>query len=503
MGLREAGYEAIIVNNNPETVSTDWSTADRLYFEPLTFEDVMHVIERERPLGVVAQFGGQTAINLAGPLAAAGVRILGTSAAGMDMAEDRERFDALLGRLGIPRPAGGSAKSLEEAAAVASRVGYPVLVRPSYVLGGRAMEICHSSEDLEEYVRTAVRVTPAHPILVDRYVGGREVEVDAVSDGQAVLIAGILEHVERAGVHSGDSIAVYPPRSLSPEAKARIEAYTLEMARGLGVRGLMNVQYVLDDGTSGAPAGVHVLEVNPRSSRTVPFLTKVTGLGLVRVAVGVLLGRSLAEQGFPGPVHRVPEPPYAAVKMPVFSWAKLRGVDTALGPEMKSTGEVMGIGATYADALAKGFAACGVGLPAPGAAVLAMIADRDKAEALPLLLEAHRLGLRLVATTGTARLLREAGADVEVVRKIEEGQPNCLDAIRAGGVDFVVNTLTRGRRAERDGFRVRRAAAEMGLSCLTSLDTFAALLQALEVARRRSGTAPEAWALQEYGGIRP
>jgi carbamoyl-phosphate synthase large subunit len=502
-GLREAGYEAIIVNNNPETVSTDWSTADRLYFEPLTFEDVMNVIERERPLGVIAQFGGQTAINLAGPLAAAGVPILGTSAAGMDMAEDRERFDALLGRLGIPRPAGGSAKSLQEAAAVAARVGFPVLVRPSYVLGGRAMEICHSTEDLEEYVRTAVRVTPAHPILVDRYVGGREVEVDAVSDGESLLIAGILEHVERAGVHSGDSIAVYPPRSLSAEAKAQIEAYTLQMARGLGVRGLMNVQYVLDDGASGAPAGVYVLEVNPRSSRTVPFLTKVTGLGLVRVAVGVLLGRSLAEQGFPGPVHRVPEPPYVAVKMPVFSWAKLRGVDTALGPEMKSTGEVMGIGASYGEALAKGFASCGVGLPAPGAAVLAMIADRDKPEALPLLLALHRLGLRLFATTGTAALLGAAGVPVEAVRKIEEGEPNCLDCIRAGRVDLVVNTLTRGRRAERDGFRVRRAAAEMGVPCLTSLDTLGALLQAMEAERRRAGAPPSAWALQEYAGIRP
>ncbi len=500
-GLREAGYEAIIVNNNPETVSTDWSTADRLYFEPLTFEDVMHVIERERPTGVVAQFGGQTAINLAAPLEAAGVRILGTSAAGIDMAEDRERFDGLLERLGIPRPAGGSAKSLAEAEAVARRVGYPVLVRPSYVLGGRAMEICHAPEDLDEYVRTAVRVTPRHPILVDRYVGGREVEVDAVSDGASVLIAGILEHVERAGVHSGDSIAVYPPQSLSAEAVRQIERYTLEMARALGVRGLLNVQYVIDTAAPGAaavPGGVYVLEVNPRSSRTVPFLTKVTGVPLVRVATRVLLGRSLADQGYPGPVHRAAAPRHVAVKMPVFSWAKLRGVDTALGPEMKSTGEVMGIGATYAEALAKGFASCGVGLPRPGATVLAMVADRDKPAALPLLQGLQAMGLRLLATAGTAAMLARAGTPVEAVRKIEEGEPNCLDAIRAGGVDLVVNTLTRGRRAERDGFRVRRAAAEVGVACLTSLDTFAALLQAMEAEARRGGAPPSAWALQEY-----
>ncbi len=515
-GLRDAGYEAIIINNNPETVSTDWSTADRLYFEPLTFEDVMHVIEKEQPVGVIAQFGGQTAINLAAPLEAAGVRILGTNAGGIDLAENRERFDALLERLGIPRPAGGSAKSLTEAQAVADRVGYPVLVRPSYVLGGRAMEICYTPEDLAEYVRTAVLVTPAHPILVDRYLGGREVEVDAVSDGRSVLIAGILEHVERAGVHSGDSIAIYPPQSLSAAAVAAIERYTLEMARGLGVQGLMNVQYVLDPaGADGPGGGVHVLEVNPRASRTVPFLTKVTGVPLVRVATRVILGEDLAAQGFGGGesaaraggpvvvspqahVWRPREPRYVAVKMPVFSWSKLRGVDTALGPEMKSTGEVMGIGATYAAALAKGFASCGIGLPREGSTALVMIADRDKAEALPLLRELHRLGVHLMATAGTRRLLLDAGVPAEPVKKLDEGSPNCLDAIREGRVDLVVNTLTRGRRAERDGFRVRRGAAELGVACLTSLDTLTALIRAVEAERGRGQAAPEAWALQEY-----
>jgi carbamoyl-phosphate synthase large subunit len=497
--LREAGYEAIIVNNNPETVSTDWSTADRLYFEPLTLEDVLNVIDKERPSGVIAQFGGQTAINLAAPLAAAGVPLLGTSAAGIDAAEDRGQFDALLERLGIPRPAGGSAKSLAEARAVAERVGYPVLVRPSYVLGGRAMEICYTPEDLAEYVESAVLVSPEHPILVDRYVGGREVEVDAVSDGRAVLIAGILEHVERAGVHSGDSIAIYPPRSLSPEAVAAIERYTLELARALGVRGMMNVQYVVDPEAAGAAGGgVFVLEVNPRASRTVPFLTKVTGVPLVRVATRVLLGQDLEAQGYPGPVYRPREPRYVAVKMPVFSWSKLRGVDTALGPEMKSTGEVMGIGATYAEALAKGFRSCGIGLPEPGATALVMIADRDKPAALPLLRRLHDLGLRLLATAGTRRMLLEHGIPAELVHKLKEGSPDCLDVLRRGGVHLVVNTLTRGRRAERDGFRVRRTAAELGVPCLTSLDTLAALLDAVEAERERGQRLPEAWCLQEY-----
>jgi carbamoyl-phosphate synthase large subunit len=495
--LREAGYDAVIINNNPETVSTDWSIADRLYFEPLTLEDVLHVVEVERPLGVVAQFGGQTAINLAAPLAAAGVCILGTPPEGIDMAEDRGQFDALLERLGIPRPAGGTATSLEGARAVAQRVGFPVLVRPSYVLGGRAMEICYDPADLEEYVRGAVRVTPEHPILVDRYVAGREVEVDAVSDGEQVLIAGILEHVERAGVHSGDSIAVYPPRSLSPADVATIERYTLEMARGLGVRGLLNVQYVLAHGA--APGrGVHVLEVNPRASRTVPFLTKVTGVPLTRVAMRVILGESLRAQGFAGPVDRPPDPDYVAVKLPVFSWSKLTGVDTALGPEMKSTGEVMGIGRSYGEALVKGFAASGVGLPPPGASALVMIADRDKAEALPLLERLHRLGLRLLATTGTRALLEAHGVPAEPVKKLHEGTPNCLDAIRAGRVDVVVNTLTRGQRAERDGFRVRRAAAELGVPCFTSLDTAAAWVLALEAAAARGNAPPEAWPLQEW-----
>ncbi len=494
-GLREAGYEAIIINNNPETVSTDFNTADRLYFEPLTFEDVMNVIECEHPMGVIAQFGGQTAINLAGPLAAAGVHILGTDVAGIDAAEDRGRFDALLERLGIPRPAGGSASSLQDALAVADRVGYPILVRPSYVLGGRAMEICYSAEDLRAYVEAAVLVSAAHPVLVDRYVSGREVEVDAVSDGDSVLVAGVLEHVERAGVHSGDSIAIYPPQSLDAETLATIERYTLEMARGLGVRGLMNVQYVVAEEPDGRTR-TYVLEVNPRSSRTVPFLTKVTGVPLARIAVRTLLGQSLRAQGYMAEITHSPNPPYVAAKLPVFSWSKLTGVDTALGPEMKSTGEVMGIGATLGEALAKGFVACGIPLPKAGSRALCMIADRDKEEALPLLTRLHRLGVQIIATEGTGHLLAQAGIPSEPVRKIEEGAPNVLDLIRDGGADLVLNTLTRGRRAERDGFQVRRAAVELGIPCLTSLDTFSALLAAVEAGPQ---AVVSTWALQEYG----
>jgi carbamoyl-phosphate synthase large subunit len=375
-----------------------------------------------------------------------------------------------------------------------------VLVRPSYVLGGRAMEICYDPSDLEEYVRSAVLVTHAHPILVDRYLGGREVEVDAVSDGESVLIAGILEHVERAGVHSGDSTAVYPPQHLSARAVATIERYTLEMARALKIRGLMNVQYVLDSTAADAPdAGVHVLEVNPRSSRTVPFLTKVTGVPLTRIATAVILGGRLADQGYDLPINRPADPGYCAVKMPVFSWSKLHGVDTALGPEMKSTGEVMGVGPSLETALAKGFAACGIGLPAAGAKALVMIADRDKPEALPLLLRLGELGIEMVATAGTRALLAGAGVEAEPTRKLEEGSPNCLDDIRSGRVQLVINTLTRGRRAERDGFRVRRAAAELGVPCLTSLDTLSALIQAMSAERARGVAAPAAWALGEYG----
>ncbi|NLG84601.1 MAG: carbamoyl-phosphate synthase large subunit [Firmicutes bacterium] len=469
--LREAGYEAVIVNNNPETVSTDFDTADRLYFEPLTFEDVMAVIEKEKPEGVVVQFGGQTAINLAGPLAAAGVPILGTSVEGIDLAEDRERFDRLLAELGIPRPPGGIAGNVEEALDIAARIGYPVLVRPSYVLGGRAMEIVYHPEELVHYADVAARVSPEHPLLVDKYVQGRECEVDAIADGEDVLVPGIMEHVERAGIHSGDSFAVYPPVNLTRAEKERILVYTTRLARALDVRGLVNIQFVVADGT------VYVIEVNPRASRTVPFLSKVTGVPMVRVAMRAVLGESLRKQGYEPGLY--PERPFWAVKAPVFSFGKLTGVEVSLGPEMKSTGEAMGMAPTYGEALAKAFRAAGIGVRRGGTA-LVTIADRDKPDALPLVAGLARAGFHLVATTGTALFLIENGLAVEPVYKLGEGKPDVIDLLRSGRIDMVCNTLPRGREPERDGFRIRRAAVEVGIPCLTSLDTLQAYLNALE-----------------------
>ena len=484
--LRRAGLRAVIINNNPETVSTDFSTADRLYFEPLTFEDVMNVIELERPVGVLCQFGGQTAVNLAVPLHRAGVQVLGTSPEGMDRAEDRGLFEAVLEDLHISRPAGGAASSLQAAEVIAARVGFPVLVRPSYVLGGRAMEICYDADDLRAYVQGAARVTPEHPLLVDHYVPGREVEVDAVSDGGCVLIPGILEHVERAGVHSGDSIAVYPPHSLSAGVRAQIARQTLDLARALGIVGLLNIQFVVDG------EKVHVLELNPRSSRTVPFMTKVTGVPMVAAAVRACLRESLEAQGYacPDGVCLPADPPFVACKMPVFSWAKLHDVDTALGPEMKSTGEVMGIGPSYAEALKKGFQACGLAVGG-GATVLVALADRDKAEGVSVARALARAGMRLAATPGTAESLREAGLDVAALTPEQ-----ALEAVRAGDVQLFVNTLTRGRQRDRDGFRLRRAATELGVPVLTSLDTAGALALALGAEGAASAASP--WALQDY-----
>ncbi|MBX5476461.1 MAG: carbamoyl-phosphate synthase large subunit, partial [Clostridia bacterium] len=374
--LRRMGYEAVIVNNNPETVSTDFNTSDRLYFEPLDVEAVLNVVERERPLGVIAQFGGQTAIHLAAPLAAAGVPILGTSVEDIDRAEDRAQFEALLNELGLPRPPGGAATSLTRALAVAGWIGYPVLVRPSYVLGGRAMRICQGPEELAEYMKEAVTVSRAHPVLIDRYLGGLEVEVDAVADGDTVVIPGILEHVERAGIHSGDSIAVYPPRQLDPAVERQLVDATVRLARALRLRGLMNVQYVIHEGTA------YVLEVNPRASRTVPILTKITGVPLVELATRAIMGERLADLGWA--TGLVPPCGHCAVKVPVFSFAKLAAVETALGPEMKSTGEVLGLADTYEDALQRGFVAAGLAAPPDGGRVLLTIADRDKPEATPI-----------------------------------------------------------------------------------------------------------------------
>ncbi|RDV81678.1 carbamoyl-phosphate synthase large subunit [Ammonifex thiophilus] len=486
--LREEGIKAIIINNNPETVSTDFDTADRLYFEPLVAEDVLNVLEKEKPEGVLVQFGGQTAINLAKPLAAAGFKILGTAVEDIDRAEDREKFDQVLEAENIPRPPGGAAKSLEEALAVAERVGFPVLVRPSYVLGGRAMEIVYNREELEEYMRFAARVSPEYPVLVDKYVFGKEVEVDAISDGEDVLIPGIMEHIERAGIHSGDSIAVYPPRTLNGEVVEQVVSYTTALARALRVRGLLNIQYVVD-----AEGRVYVLEVNPRASRTVPYLSKITGIPMIPLAVKVILGKKLKELGYGTGLYQGGR--YFGIKVPVFSFAKLLDVDVSLGPEMKSTGEVMGVAEDFAAALYKGCVAAGYAFPERGA-VLVTVSDRDKEEALPLVKELAQLGFKILATSGTARMLSAAGIPVETVKKLHEGSPNIIDLLRAGKIQMVLNTLTKGRRPEREGFRIRRTAVELGIPCITSLDTMRAVVEVMQA--RRQGIRLPVVSLQEY-----
>ncbi|NPV27699.1 MAG: carbamoyl-phosphate synthase large subunit [Firmicutes bacterium] len=485
--LRGTGRQAIIINNNPETVSTDFDTSDRLYFEPLIPEDVLNILEKEQPEGVIVQFGGQTAINLAKPLADAGIKILGTSVEDIDRAEDRDRFDRLLIELGIPKPPGRTAISVPEAKEIAAEIGFPVLVRPSYVLGGRAMEIVYSQEELDEYMATAVRVSPQHPILVDKYVQGKEAEVDAISDGEDVLIPGIMEHIERAGVHSGDSVAVYPAYTLSADETNQIIDYTIKLSRALRVKGLINIQFVIKDGR------VYVIEVNPRSSRTVPYLSKVTGIPMVKVATEIILGKTLKDLGYRHGLH--PAPNFYAVKVPVFSFAKLLQVDISLGPEMKSTGEVMGVDQSLDRALYKAFVAAGIDIPTQGT-ILATIADKDKAEAVPLLKAFTDLGFYLVATSGTAQYLREAGLEVEKVNKIREGSPHIIDLIRGEKIHFVINTLTKGKMPERDGFKIRRAAVELGIPCLTSLDTAAIIKQVLCSLHR--GEEFQLVPLQEY-----
>lgn len=485
--LREAGIKAIIVNNNPETVSTDFDTSDRLYFEPLVFEDVMNIIEEEKPEGVIVQFGGQTAINLAQSLQEAGVKILGTSFDDIDRAENRDRFDELVEALAIPRPPGGSVTSIEAGLEVAARIGYPVLVRPSYVLGGRAMEIVYNENEMVEYMRGAVKVSREFPVLVDKYLQGKELEVDAVSDGQDVLIPGIMQHIERAGVHSGDSVAVYPAHQISETIKDKIIDYTVKLARALSVKGLINIQFVEYNGE------LYVLEVNPRSSRTVPYISKVTGIPMVKLATEIILGKTLREMGCHSGLY--PSPGYYAIKVPVFSFAKLVQVDVILGPEMKSTGEVMGVDTCFEKALYKGFTAAGIAIPDSGV-IVATIADKDKEEAIPILRGFYDLGFKLVATSGTARALEKAGMKVQRVNKLHEGSPHIVDLIREDKVDFVVNTLTKGRGPYSDGFQIRRAAVELGIACLTSLDTTRVILEVIKDLKKGREFTPVA--LQEY-----
>ncbi|MFD0960279.1 carbamoyl-phosphate synthase large subunit [Paenibacillus chungangensis] len=479
--IQKAGYEAVIINNNPETVSTDFSTSDRLYFEPLFFEDVMNVIEQEQPIGVIVQFGGQTAINLAAPLAKAGVRILGSSLESIDSAEDRKKFEALLRKLSIAQPEGSTVTTVDDAVVTAQKLGYPVLVRPSYVLGGRAMEIVYSDQELLSYMEQAVKINPEHPVLIDRYMLGKEAEVDAICDGDTVLIPGIMEHVERAGVHSGDSIAVYPPQSLSEEIKKQIVDVTVKIAKELKVIGLVNIQFVIHN------EQVYVIEVNPRSSRTVPFLSKVTNLPMANLATRAILGEKLADNGYVDGLW--PEDEYVSVKVPVFSFAKLRRVDPTLTPEMKSTGEVMGRDVQYAKALYKGLIGAGMKIPAAGS-IVATVADKDKEEATELLRGFANIGYKIYATGGTAATLEQAGLHVTQVKKLSEGSPNILDLVREGSVQIVVNTLTKGKTPQRDGFRIRREAVENGVVCLTSLDTVRALLVMLETINFSSRSMP-------------
>jgi carbamoyl-phosphate synthase large subunit len=487
--LREMGLESIIVNNNPETVSTDFDTADRLYFEPLTPEDVMNIIDKEKPEGVIVQFGGQTAINLAGPLAKAGVKILGTSVDSIDRAEDRERFDELLEQNNIPRPKGSTVTNGIDAVIEANKIGYPVVVRPSYVLGGRAMEIVYTEDELKDYMTRAVKASPEHPVLVDRYMQGTEVEVDAISDGKEVFIPGIMEHVERAGVHSGDSIAVYPTKTLSPEVINTIVDYTTRLAVGLNVKGLINIQYVVVE------EHVYVIEVNPRSSRTIPFLSKVTDVPMVNVATRVAMGESLSSLGYKSGL--LPSKPYTAVKAPVFSFSKMQQVDISLGPEMKSTGEVMGIDYHYARALYKAITGAGMNVPEYGT-VLFTVADKDKEEGGELAKGLSDLGYHLVATSGTAKHLQSLGLSVTLVDKVHELKPDIIQMIKTGKINMVINTLTHGKEPERDGYKIRRATVEHAIPCFTSMDTAKAVLEVLTFMRERR--LSYVLAVQDYVG---
>ena len=469
--LQQLGCEAIIMNNNPETVSTDFDTSDRLYFEPLTPEDVAGVAAAERPDSAIVQFGGPTAINLASHLEALGVPILGTPAWSIDAAEDREKFDEILERCGIPRPKGDTVFTEEEAVAAASRLGYPVLVRPSYVLGGQGMEIAYNENDVREFMRVITRNKVENPVLVDKYLMGREIEVDAICDGEDILIPGIMEHMERAGVHSGDSISVYPPLTISARHKDTIIRYTRALARNLAVLGLVNIQFVLYDDQ------IYVIEVNPRASRTVPYLSKITGLPMVDLATRCMFGEKLRDMDYG--TGLLPEREYYAVKVPVFSFQKLRDLDTQLGPEMKSTGEVLGVSKSFRQALLKGLMGAGFQMKRKGA-VLISVRDADKPEAVELGERFERLGFELYATSGTANLLNRHMVATNAIRNVDEPSPNIIDLIESGKIDYVIASSVKGRHPELGAVHIRRTAVERSIPCLTSMDTAEALLRCLE-----------------------
>lgn len=467
----KAGYETIIINNNPETVSTDFDIADKLYFEPLTPEDVESIVNIEKPDGAVVQFGGQTAIKLTESLMKMGVPILGTKAEDVDAAEDRELFDKILEETQIPRAAGGTVYTAQEAKEVANRLGYPVLVRPSYVLGGQGMQIAISDEEIEEFMNIINRIAQDHPILVDKYLQGKEIEVDAVCDGTDILIPGIMEHIERTGVHSGDSISVYPAPTISSTVKEKIAEYTRRLAKALHVKGLINIQFI------AIGEEVYVIEVNPRSSRTVPYISKVTGIPIVDLATWVIIGKTIRELGYEPGLQ--PEADYYAIKMPVFSFEKIRGAEISLGPEMKSTGECLGIARTFNEALYKAFLGAGVDLPKHKQMIIT-VKDADKGEAVEIGRRFEKLGYRIYATRSTAAALNEAGVKARKVNKISQESPTVMDLILGHRIDLVIDTPTQGRDKSRDGFLIRRTSIETGVNCITAMDTARALVTSLE-----------------------
>ncbi len=472
LSLKKAGIETIIVNNNPETVSTDFDTSDKLYFEPLTEEDVYNIIEKENPDGVILQFGGQTAIKLANFLDEMNVPIYGTKPKQIDEAEDREKFDELLEQLNIKRPKGKAVWNLEEGIAEANKLEYPLLVRPSYVLGGQGMEITHNEEELSDYLINAFKKDHKNPVLIDRYLGGREIEVDAICDGTDVLIPGIMEHLERAGIHSGDSVSIYPPQNIPDHIVEKIKDVTYRMAIALKVIGMINIQFIeyKDE--------LYIIEVNPRSSRTVPYITKVTNVPVIDIATRIMLGETLKDMGYETGIAKTTNS--VAIKVPVFSTEKLPQVEVSLGPEMRSTGEVLGVGRNFTEAMYKGFVGAGTTIPKSGSTVLATIRDRDKENFLPLAKRMAAIGCKFISTAGTAKMLKENGIEVQVAKKISDGVPNVLDIIRSGIVDLIVDIPKKGNDVHSDGFKIRRTAAECTVSLMTSLDTVRAMVEVME-----------------------
>ncbi len=481
LALKKLGYETIIINNNPETVSTDFDIADKLYFEPLTPEDVENIIDVEKPYGAIVQFGGQTAIKLTKALTKMGVKILGTSEENMDRAEDREKFDEALEKCGILRPKGDTIYTVEEAKQVAQKLGYPVLVRPSYVLGGQGMAIAYDKQEIEEFIKEINKIAQEHPILVDKYMLGKELEVDAICDGQDVLIPGIMEHLERAGIHSGDSISVYPTQTIEQKHQDKIIEYTKKIAKELNIIGVLNIQFIISHDE------VYIIEVNPRSSRTVPYISKVTGLPVIDVATQVILGKKLKDLGYGVDLYK--QSKYIAVKMPIFSFEKIKNADTSLGPEMKSTGEVLGVAKTFSEAILKAFIASGIKISNNGK-VLITVRDKDKEEVSVLAEELEKLGFEIYATSGTANYLKDKGIKAIAIPKIWEGTDSIINLIQSGKLSFIINTPTRGKQSNRDGFKIRRLAVECKVPCFTALDTVQALYDAIKNGTKEKDLIP-------------